>query len=90
MPLVRPFLELRLSFTLLGKPVQRCGPVHFLEDLSTPRGPLQFLRFPDNGLSMPTFILLARSSLPSLQTLYIIAGIFAVIAGVLYSRMSMS
>ncbi len=39
---------------------------------------------------MPLFILLARSSLPSLQTLYIIAGILAVIAGVLYSRMSMS
>ena len=72
------------------KPVQWCGPVHFLEDLSTPRGSLQFLRFPDNGLSMPIFILLARSSLPSLQTLYIIAGILAVIAGVLYSRMSMS
>ena len=28
--------------------------------------------------------------IPSLQTLYIIAGILAVIAGVLYSRMSMS
>jgi len=35
-------------------------------------------------------ILFARSSLLSLQTIYVIAGILAVIAGVLYSRMSMS
>ena len=39
---------------------------------------------------MPLFILLARSSLPSLQTLYVIVGILAVIAGIFYSRMSMS
>jgi len=39
---------------------------------------------------MLMLILFARSSLPSLQTIYVIAGILAVIAGVLYSRMSMS
>jgi len=39
---------------------------------------------------MPMLLLLARSSLPSLQTIYVIAGILAVIAGILYSRMSMS
>lgn len=39
---------------------------------------------------MPILILLARSSFLNLQTLYIIAGILAVIAGVLYSCMSMS
>ena len=39
---------------------------------------------------MLMLILFERSSLPSLQTIYVIAGILAVIAGVLYSRMSMS
>ncbi len=39
---------------------------------------------------MPMLILLARSSLPGLQTIYVIAGILAVIGGILYSRMSMS
>ena len=39
---------------------------------------------------MPMLILFAQMSLPSLQTIYDIAGILAVIAGVLYSRMSMS
>ena len=39
---------------------------------------------------MLMLILFARSFLLSLQTIYVIAGILAVIAGVLYSRMSMS
>lgn len=39
---------------------------------------------------MLTLILFARSTLPSLQTIYVIAGILAIIVGVLYSRMSMS
>jgi len=39
---------------------------------------------------MSLFVLLARSSLPSTQTMFVIAGIIAVIGGILYSRMSMS
>ncbi len=51
---------------------------------------VKFLHFQDKDFSMPMLILLARSSLPSLQTIYVIAGILAVIGGILYSRMSMS
>jgi hypothetical protein len=39
---------------------------------------------------MTLALILARSSLPSLQTMMVIAGIIAVIGGILYSRMSMS
>ena len=43
---------------------------------------------------MEPALIFARSSLPSMQTIFviagIIAGIIAVIGGVLYSRMSMS
>jgi hypothetical protein len=39
---------------------------------------------------MTLALLLARSSLPSFQTMCVIAGIIAVIGGVFYSRMSMS
>ena len=35
---------------------------------------------------MPMLIWLARSSPPSVQTIYVIAGILAVIAGLLYSE----
>ena len=53
-------------------------------------GSLEALHFQDKDFLMLMLILFARSSLPSLQTIYFIAGILAVIAGVLYSRMSMS
>ncbi len=39
---------------------------------------------------MEPALIFARSSLPSMQTIFVIAGIIAVIGGVLYSRMSMS
>jgi vacuolar-type H+-ATPase subunit I/STV1 len=39
---------------------------------------------------MELALVFARSSLPSMQTIFVIAGIIAVIGGVLYSRMSMS
>jgi|DEB0MinimDraft_3_1074331.scaffolds.fasta_scaffold154502_1 hypothetical protein len=39
---------------------------------------------------MELALIFARSSLPSMQTIFVIAGIIAVIGGVLYSRMSMS
>ena len=39
---------------------------------------------------MDTFTILARSSLPSTQTMFVVGGIVAVICGIFYSRMSMS
>ena len=45
--------------------------------------------FEDKEFLMAMLIFFARSSLPSLQTIYVITGILAVIAGVLYSQMSM-
>ena len=39
---------------------------------------------------MDACIILARSSLPSMQTMFVVGGIVAVICGIFYSRMSMS
>jgi hypothetical protein len=39
---------------------------------------------------MELALIFARNSLPSMQTMFVIAGIIAVIGGIFYSRMSMS